>query len=250
MEGMLEPEEVEERLGEAEVKQTSRRRASAASPAASSPRARSRASANVRLVREGSGRLDRAGRLAAPLQGRRQGGRGGPRVRNRPRRLRRRQGGRRARVLRDQEGRADAGVAAITGASRGPLSRSSRSRTRRVRSLRRSACVPRPAWLSRLLAYVCLVEVQLHLNDSQEPEGEAKARPFAQGAGAEALRRLRRRDRRARHVAARDAPAVRARGRIPSCRRGRTSSSASSTPAAPTSAASSATSSASTDVRG
>ena len=41
MEGMLEPEEVEETLGEAEVKQPSGPRASARSPAASSPRARS-----------------------------------------------------------------------------------------------------------------------------------------------------------------------------------------------------------------
>ncbi len=53
-------------------------------------------------------RLDRTDRLAAPLQGRRPGGRGGPRVRHRARGLRRHQGRRPARVLRDQADREDA----------------------------------------------------------------------------------------------------------------------------------------------
>ena len=54
MEGMLEPEEVEQSLGMAEVRQTFRARASARSPAATSSRARSRAARKVRLVREGT----------------------------------------------------------------------------------------------------------------------------------------------------------------------------------------------------
>ena len=58
----------------------------------------------------GHGDLGRQTRLPAPLQRQRAGSRGGPGVRHRPRRLRRRQGGRRARVLQDQAGRADAGV--------------------------------------------------------------------------------------------------------------------------------------------
>ncbi len=51
--------------------------------------------------------LERQGRLAAALQGRRRGGRRGHGVRDRARGLRRHQGGRRPRVLRDQAGRED-----------------------------------------------------------------------------------------------------------------------------------------------
>ena len=66
------------------------------------------ATRQVRLIRDGTVDLDRQARLPAALQGQRPGSRGGPGVRHRPRRLRGRQGGRRARVLQDQAGRADA----------------------------------------------------------------------------------------------------------------------------------------------
>ena len=52
--GMLSPEQVEETLGEAEVRASSARRASARSPAATSPRARCARNAQVRVVREGT----------------------------------------------------------------------------------------------------------------------------------------------------------------------------------------------------
>ena len=55
MEGLLEPEEVEETVGTVEIRaDSSRLRRSARSPARWSPRARSRRGATVRLVRDGT----------------------------------------------------------------------------------------------------------------------------------------------------------------------------------------------------
>ena len=144
MEGMLEPEEVEEALGQAEVKELfrasrvghdrrlpgHRRQDHPHRPGASGPR--------------GHRGLDGKDRLAAPLQGQRAGGRGGPRVRGRARGLPGRQGGRRAGAVRDQAGRADARVATAT------------------------------AYPGRVRAYVCVVEVRLHLNDSHDLKGKRK----------------------------------------------------------------------------
>ena len=110
MEGMLEAVEVEETLGEAEVKQTFKaskvgRIAGCIVNEGKVTRTRQRAPGP-----RGHGDLGRQARLPAPLQRRRAGSRAGPGVRRRPRRLRGRQGGGRARVLRDQAGRADARV--------------------------------------------------------------------------------------------------------------------------------------------
>ncbi len=112
LEGMLEPEEVEERIGEAEVLQTFR--ASRVGNIAGSHRQGGQGHQRRRRAPDPRGhrRLDRKGRLPAPLQGRRQGSRGGPRVRHRARGLRRRQGRRRPGVLPHQAGREDAGVGA------------------------------------------------------------------------------------------------------------------------------------------
>ena len=109
MEGMLEAVEVEETLGEAEIKrglQGLEGRQHRRLP--SSPRARSPATANVRLIRDGTvvwtGKIGSLRRFKDDVQR----GRGGPGVRHRARGLRRRQGRRHPRVLRDAAGRADA----------------------------------------------------------------------------------------------------------------------------------------------
>ena len=111
MEGMLEPEEVEDvaRPGRG-PRRPSAPRGSARSPAPTSPRARSRAAPKVRLVRDGTVVYDGDDRLAAALQGRRARGRRGLRVRHRARELPGRQGRRRPRGLRDAQGRARARV--------------------------------------------------------------------------------------------------------------------------------------------
>ena len=110
MEGLLEAVEVEETLGEAEIKQTFK--ASKVGRIAGCVVTEGKVDPRRQRPPDprGHGDLDRQTRLPAPLQRQRPGGRGGPGVRHRPRRLRRRQGGRRARVLPDQAGRADAGV--------------------------------------------------------------------------------------------------------------------------------------------
>ena len=108
MEGLLEPEEVEESLGQAEVKELFK-----------ASRIGTIAGCIVtdgKITRDRRGpprprrhrRLDRQDRLAAPLQGQRPGGRGGPRVRHRARGLPGREGRRRDRGLREPPGRADA----------------------------------------------------------------------------------------------------------------------------------------------
>ena len=115
MEGLLEPEEVEETVGQAEVKQTfkaSRVGTIAGCLVTDGKVTRSR-QRPPRPRRDH--RLERQGRLAAALQGRRRRGRRGPGVRHRARGLRRHQGGRRPRVLRDAAGREDAGVGRVPG---------------------------------------------------------------------------------------------------------------------------------------
>ena len=110
MEGMLEAVEVEETLGEAEVKQTFKASKVGTIAGCIVTEGKVTRDASVRLVREGTviwtGKLGSLRRFKDDVAG----GRGGPGVRHRARRLRRRQGGRRARVLRDQTGRADPGV--------------------------------------------------------------------------------------------------------------------------------------------
>ena len=134
MEGLLEAVEVEETVGEAEVKQTFK--ASKVGRIAGCIVTEGKAVAHRQRPPDprGHGHLDRQTRLPAPLQRQRAGGRGGPGVRHRARRLRRRQGGRRARVLPDQTGRADAGVR-MAGASHAAHQRGA-ARGRRRRDLR------------------------------------------------------------------------------------------------------------------
>ena len=119
MQGMLAPEEVEETVGTVEVRADLPRLEDRHDRRlATSPTAGSRAARKVRLVRDGTRRLRRRDRLAAPLQRRRPRGRVRLRVRHRARGLRRRQGRRRARGLRDAAGRARARVARWCGAAR------------------------------------------------------------------------------------------------------------------------------------
>ena len=116
MEGMLEPEEVEESLGMAEVRQTFRASRIGTIAGSHVVQGKITRGAKVRLVREGTIIYDGAIDSLQALQGRRQGSRGGIRVRNRARELQRHQGRRRDRGLRDPEGRADARVASADGA--------------------------------------------------------------------------------------------------------------------------------------
>ena len=110
MEGLLEPEEVEESLGQAEVKElfkASRVGTIAGCIVTDGKITRDRRRPpGPRRHR----RLDRQDRLAAPLQGQRPGSGGGPRVRHRAGGLPGREGRRRDRGLREPPGRADARV--------------------------------------------------------------------------------------------------------------------------------------------
>ena len=131
MEGLLESLEVEETVGEVVVKETFK--ASKVGRIAGCQVAEGKAvrAASVRLLREGTvvwtGKLGSLRRFKDDVAG----GRGGAGVRHRARRLRGRQGGRRARVLPDQTGRADPGVggwpALACGASTRCCARSSRA---------------------------------------------------------------------------------------------------------------------------
>ena len=110
MEGMLEPEEVEEALGQAEVKQTFKASRVGTIAGCLVTDGKVTRSANVRLVRDGTivwtgkvGSLRRFKDDVAEVEE-------GHGVRHRARGLRRHQGGRRPRVLRDQAGREDPGV--------------------------------------------------------------------------------------------------------------------------------------------
>ena len=107
MEGLLDSLEVEETVGEVVVKETFK--ASKVGRIAGCQVAEGKA--HPRRQRPPAARrhrgLDRKTRLAASLQRRRRRSRRGPGVRHRARRLRRRQRGRRDRVLPDQTGRAD-----------------------------------------------------------------------------------------------------------------------------------------------
>ena len=88
MEGLLEAVEVEETVGEAEVKQTFK--ASKVGRIAGCIVTEGKADAHRQRPPDprGHGHLDRQARLPAPLQRQRAGGRGGPGVRHRARRLR------------------------------------------------------------------------------------------------------------------------------------------------------------------
>ena len=110
MEGMLEPEEVEETLGQAEVKELFRPRGSARSPAAWSPTAGSPAPPRCGWSATGTvvwtGRIGSLRRFKDDVQEVEEGLECGDRARGLPGR----QGRRRARGVRDQAGREDAGV--------------------------------------------------------------------------------------------------------------------------------------------
>ncbi len=110
MEGLLESVEVEEILGEAEVKQTFKASKVGRIAGCIVSDGKVQRDASVRLIREGTVIWDGKLGLPAQVQRQRAGGGGGPGVRHRARWLRRHQGGRRARVLQDETGRADAGV--------------------------------------------------------------------------------------------------------------------------------------------
>ena len=111
MEGMLEPEEVEEALGQAEVKELFRASTHRHDRRLPGHRRQGHPHRTGAPGPRGHGRVDGKDRLPAPLQGQRAGGRGGPRVRGRARGLPGRQGRRRPGAVRDQAGRADARVA-------------------------------------------------------------------------------------------------------------------------------------------
>ena len=111
MEGMLEPDEVEKPLGEAEVLELFKASKIGTIAGSRVNEGKITRDAEARLVRDGTvvwtGRVG----LAAPLQGRRPRGRAGPGVRHHARRLPGRQGRRHPRGLRDHPGREDPGVA-------------------------------------------------------------------------------------------------------------------------------------------
>ena len=105
MEGMLEPEEVEASLGMAEVRQTFRASRIGTIAGSHVVQGKITRNASIRLRARRHHRLRRRARLAEALQGRRQRGRGGLRVRDRARELPGREGRRRPGGLRDPQGR-------------------------------------------------------------------------------------------------------------------------------------------------
>ena len=173
MEGLLAPEEVEHIVGTAEVRQTFK--ASRVGTIAGSYVTSGviRRGASVRLVRDGT--VVWTGRIGslAPLPGGRPRGCRGLRVRCRARRLRRRQGGRRARMLRDARGRARPRVAAAAPPAAGELRLPDRD--------------PSP------------------LPGGRQPEGQAPGAAVAEGPAPAPVRRGGGRDRPPRAVAALDA---------------------------------------------
>ena len=114
MEGMLEPEEVEQSLGMAEVRQTVPRIAHRHDRRLARRPGQDHAQRARAAGARGNDHLRRHDHFAEALQGRRPGSRGRLRVRNRARELQRPQGGRRHRGVRDPEGRPDARVASAT----------------------------------------------------------------------------------------------------------------------------------------
>ena len=114
MTGMLRPEEVEETVGTVEVRQTFRASRVGTIAGCYVTDGQVTRGAKVRIVRDGTVIYDTTIALAQALQRRRARGRRRLRVRHRPGQLPGRQGGRRARGLRDAAGRAGA----VLGASR------------------------------------------------------------------------------------------------------------------------------------
>ena len=165
MEGLLEPEEVEETVGTVEVRPPSRPRAWARSPAATSPRAPCAAArqcawcATARSsTTAGSARCAGSRTTSARSP---QGMECGIVLEN----YADVKEGDVLEVYETQAGRADAGLS----------------------------------------FFVCLVEIQLHFPRERQPEGQAQGAAVAEGAAAAALRRGRGRDRPPRPLAARDA---------------------------------------------
>jgi translation initiation factor IF-2 len=111
MTGMLRPEEVEETVGTVEVRQTFRASRVGTIAGCYVTDGHVTRGAKVRIVRDGTVDLRHDDRVAQALQRRRARGRRRLRVRHRPGQLPGRQGGRRARGLRDAAGRAGAFVA-------------------------------------------------------------------------------------------------------------------------------------------
>ena len=107
MEGMLEPEEVEESLGMAEVRQTFRASRIGTIAGCHVVQGKITRNAKVRLVREGTIVYDGAIASLKRFKDDVQRGRGGLRVRDRARELPGREGRRRAGGLRDPQGRAE-----------------------------------------------------------------------------------------------------------------------------------------------
>ena len=112
MQGLLEPEEVEETIGEVEVRQTFRASRIGIIAGSYVTEGKVTRGAKVRLVRDGTVVYEGEIGVAAALQRRRARGRAGLRVRHRARELPGRQGRRRHGGLRDAPGRARARLAA------------------------------------------------------------------------------------------------------------------------------------------
>ena len=165
MEGMLEPDEVEEALGQAEVLELFKASRVGTIAGCAVTDGKITRSAEVRLVRDGHGRLDRPDRLAAPLQGRRPRGR--PRA--------------------SSAGSSSRASRTSRSATSSRPSRPSRSRRRSSSTRRRFTAAGRPIGaalrlglpppvISDRTAFVCLLEIQLDLRSSR-PEGQAQGAP-------------------------------------------------------------------------
>ena len=110
LEGMLRPEEREVVLGEAEVREMFKVPKIGVIAGCSVRSGVINRQGRVRVIRDGVEIYDGSHRIAAPLQGRREGGARRLRVRYRRRELQRPQGRRRDRVLSHGAGRADVDV--------------------------------------------------------------------------------------------------------------------------------------------
>ena len=145
MEGLLEPDEVEEQVATVEVRATFKASRVGTIAGCYVTDGTVRRGAQCRLVRDGTVVYDRADRLAAALQGRRPRGDRRHGVRHRARELPRREGGGRDRGVRDQAGRADPVLMAVA--------------LRRRRSG---------------LSFLCLIEIHLHFPDNGSLKGKRR----------------------------------------------------------------------------